>query len=32
MNKKHGHKKMKEDDLSELDGELLQEIKELMKD
>lgn len=32
LNKKHGHKKKKEDDLSELDGELLQEIKELMKD
>ena len=31
VNKKHGNKK-KEDDLADLDGELLKEIKELMKD
>ena len=36
INKKHGHgghkKKEKEDDLAEIEGDLLKEIKELMKD
>lgn len=32
INKKNNHRKKKEDDLADLDGELLQEIKELMKD
>lgn len=32
VNKKHNNHKKKEDDLADLDGELLKEIKELMKD
>lgn len=32
INKKHNNHKKKEDDLADLDGELLKEIKELMKD
>jgi len=31
-NKKNNHNKKKEDDLADIEGELLQEIKELMKD
>ncbi len=32
VNKKHNNNKKKEDDLADLDGDLLKEIKELMKD
>ncbi len=32
INKKNHHNKKKEDDLADIEGELLQEIKELMKD